>query len=302
MRLPEYDGVYPALYYVTSAGDEIPISTPAIDKYWELYGREGFNAPEIRTEQRQYADGSTRTLSAQLEPRDLSVKMVLNGKTTVERDRIYRDIAARLIRIGSFDDWGRLRVRRSDGKWVVINCLYTGGMNVSDDLPRIRQFQLDFHADDAYFYDEQETVLRSSTLSRLIYLNRGLFLGNWTLTGGLTNLTIDNDGEKCYPVIEVDGPASVIRVRNRTTGETLALDPSFSLLAGQTLTIDCREHRQAITLHSGDTESDMTHKLALGSSLDWALAKGSNVISLYYTDSADSSAYRLRYQRRYYSA
>lgn len=295
--------IYPSVYYQTADGDEIPISTPSTKKYWEMYGREGFGAPELKTESRLYADGSTRTLAAIIQPREMTLNMVLIGDTTEERDTMYRDIASRLIQTGSAEEWGRLRICRSDGEWVFINCLYTGGMDTPDNLPTIRQFALEFLADDPYFYDEAEFVIESASLARQVYLSSDLYLGNWTLKGGLTDLSVPNDGEVNYPVVEVYGPASVIKLTNRTTGKTLAMDPTFSLLSGQVLTLDCREHQRCITLTDvSGAETDITHRLALGSSLNWPLKKGRNIISLYYSDSSRDSGFRLSFRKRWKSA
>lgn len=296
--------IYPSVYYQTADGNEIPISTPSTKKYWEVYGREGFGVPELKTETRIYADGSVRTLTAIIQPREMLLNMILVGETTEERDNLYRDISSHLVQVGSTDEWGRLRLRRSDGNWIFINCLYTGGMDTPDNLPTIRQFSMEFFADDPYFYDAEETVFQPKQLSQLIYLNDNLFLGDWTLKGGLTDLQIHNTGELCFPVIEVTGPASVIRIKNETTKQTLAMATDFSLAMGEVLLIDCREHQQrGITLRdSTGREQDITNKLGLGSSLNWPLVKGTNVISLYYTDSAQTSSYRLRFRKRYYSA
>lgn len=294
--------LYETVSYITAAGDEIILSDPGLDKWWETVGRSGFKAPEVRPESRVYANGASRTLAVLLERRSVSLQMVIRGMTRLEAVSIYQDLVSRLVQVGAQDEWGRLVLRKADGTFVHLNCVYTGGMNISETLPRIFQFSLTFEAGDAYFYDEAETVRAPARLESLIYLSDDLTLGDWELTDGLTDIEIVNTGEIFYPVFEVTGPASVIRVTNTSTGKTLAMASDFSLLSGETLTIDCRENRRRITLLSSGAETDVSHKLALGSSLIFPILKGTNLLNFYYTDIQDSSAFRTRYQKRYLSA
>ena len=305
MQGPNFDGVYPFMSYITADGDEIVLSSDGIRKYWETYGRQGFDAPPLRTETRQYADGSIDILAIIMEQRPLTVEMVAVGSSSIERDNIMRNIASRLIQIGSKREWGKLKVRRNDGKYLYIDCAYTGGLeNVTRDLPRLQQFELNFWSGNGYFYDTTESVLTTATLSTLFYLSDDLYLADdLYLTDGITDISINNDGEVFYPCIDIFGPASVIRLTNSATGKTLALASDYVLLTGQKITLDCREHHRKITLQDTDgTITDITEELALGSSLIWEIAKGQNVISVYYTDSSEDSFARIRYQRRYFSA
>jgi hypothetical protein len=305
MQGPNFDGVYPYMSYITADGDEIVLSSEGIKSYWETYGRRGFDAPPLRRETRQYADGSVDILAIIMEPRPLTVEMVAVGSSSIERDNIMRDIASRLIQVGSRRSWGKLKVRRNDGKYLYIDCAYVSGLETATrDLPRAQQFELEFWSGNGYFYDTTETTLTTATLSTLFYLDDDLYLGNdLYLNDGITDISLNNDGELFYPQIDIFGPASVIRLTNSATGKTIALDGDFVLLSGEKLTIDCREHHRKITLQdNNDVVSDITEKLALGSSLIWDIAKGQNVISVYYTDSDEHSFARIRYQRRYFSA
>lgn len=298
------DGVYPYMSYITADGDEVILSSESISKYFEFGGRTGFDAPSVQPVNRKYADGSTETLAIQMEPRSLGVTLVVVGKNAIERDAIIRDMASRLIQLGSRKEWGKLKCRRRDGKYVVIDCVYVGGLDgIQRRIPRLEAVTLEFQSGNGYFYDAEENVLTTETLVTLVYLSDDLYLSDsFYLSDGITDIHIDNDGELFYPVVDVFGPASVIRMTNSATGETLALNEDFSLLANQRLTIDCREHSRKITLLDADgTVTDVTEQLGLGSSLIWAMKKGENVISVYYADSNEDSFVRVRYQRRYLS-
>jgi len=296
---------YPYISYITAAGDEVILSCDGYKKWWECYGREGFAAPPLECVTRQYADGMTDTLAVIMKPRTLSIQMVINGDSCRERDVILADMASRLIQVGSRKNWGTLKVKRSDGSFVLIDCVYAGGMDeIVHELPYAQQFTLSFFAGNAYFYDIDETVLAIRNLSDLVYLNDDLLLSDdLYLTDGISTTFINNSGESFYPIVEIIGPASVIRVTNDTTGQVLEVDPDLHLLAGQKLTFDCREHERAIILtNTDDTETDITQKLALGSSLVWEIVKGSNSITFYYTDSNEETFARIRYHQRYLSA
>ena len=112
-----------------------------------------------------------------------------------------------------------------------------------------------------------------------------------------------NSGEQFFPVIDVFGPASVIRMINNTTGLTLAVEPDLALLANQKLTFNCREHERSITLtDENGNVTDVTEKLLLGTTLVWPIEKGANSITFYYTDSNENTFARIRYRQRYFSA
>jgi len=303
--MPQFDRPYPLLSYITAAGDEVILSCPAYKKWWECYGRQGFAAPPVKHVTREYADGATDTLAVIMEPRPLMIQMVINGESSVERDEILFDMASRLIQLGSRKDWGKLKVKRSDGKTVYIDCVYTGGLDqIADSLPNAEQFFLSFYAGNGYFYDVNETLLSTSPLSGLIYLSDDLYLGDDIfLTDGVTSIDIDNRGEMFYPVVDIFGPASVIRVTNHATGKVLAVNSDFALLANQRLTFNCQEHERGITLMAADgTITDVTEKLLLGSTLVWEIVKGENPITFYYTNSSSDTFSRIRYRQRYFSA
>lgn len=303
--MPQLDRYYPYLSYITASGDEVVLSSEMNEKWWECYGREGFAAPPLEHVTRQYADGATDTLSVIMKPRPLVVKMVLSGESCRERDELIADIASRLIQLGSRKNWGRLKVMRSNGSIVYIDCVYTGGLEeIEQKLPTLQQFLINFYSGNGYFYDANETLLSTSNLADLVYLNDDLFLSDdLFLTDGVSSIAALNNGEAFFPLVEVYGPASVIRITNNTTGLTLAVNPEFTLLAGQKLTFNCREHERSILFTDEDgNETDVTEEQLLGTTLVWPIEKGSNSITFYYTDASEDTFARIRYRQRYFSA
>ena len=297
--------IFPYLSYVTAEGDEIVLSCEGNRKWWECYGREGFGAPELDNITREYADGSTGTLAMIIKPRTMTVQMVIVGESTSERDAILRDIIVRLVQVGEKKSWGKLKLMRSDGKMLMIDCVYTGGLDgVVENFPTIQQFELFFYSGGGYFYDEQEISVTYTKIDRSIYLSDDLYLANnLYLTGNIMRLSIENDGEVFYPIVEIDGPAAAIGITNHTTGLLLAIDADFQLLSGQKLIFDCQEHSRGITLkYANNTTADYSENLRLGATLVWPIVKGTNDIEFYFVDDTANSNGRIRYHKRYYSA
>ena len=300
-----YDGEFPWVSYITASGDEIILASPDISRYWVTFKRKGFDGPPLRTEKRQYADGTTDIMAVYMKERPLTLEMVAVGKTSMERDAIVFDIASRITQLGTQKDWGKLRVRRNDGKFLFIDCVYTGGLeNTSRVFPRIQQFELNFLSGNGFFYDVSDTVISTQQLSNLVYLEEDIYLSDdLFLTDGSTEISVNNSGEIFYPIIELYGPASVIRISNETTGKTIAIDPSYSILTGEKLTFNCRDHERSIVMtDTNGTKTDVTNKLSIGASLVWEVVKGQNDITFAYSDATSSTYAKFRYRQRYLSA
>ena len=303
--MPIRKPIFPYLSYVTADGDEIVLSCEGYKNWWECYGRKGFGAPKLNNVTRQYADGSTDTLAMIIKPRTMVVQMFLLGKSSYERDNMLRDIIVRLVQVGEKKSWGKLKLMRSDGKMLAIDCVYTGGLDdIVDEYPNIQQFDLEFYSGNGYFYDEEEKTATYVKIDNSIYLEEDRYLSDSLyLVGNIMRLSIDNEGELFYPIVEIDGPASAIGVTNHTTGLLLAIDANIQLLAGQKLIFDCQEHSRGITLrYAGGSTADYSEKLRLGATLVWPIVKGTNDIEFYFVDDDYRTDSRIRYYQRYYTA
>ena len=297
------DKYYPAVSYVNAEGIEVSIFNERIRDIFEVGGRSGTEAPDLSTESVTYADGSTRIISAKLEPRTVSLQMVLKGADREAADTRFHDLISRLIQTGSRDEWGKLKFTRSDGKQVYLSAIYTGGANVTSKYKRFKVFSLSFSAGDPYFYNITETEVTAKSSEGGTFLNDGIYLGAWTMkSGAATDLEVYNNGEACFPVLKIHGPAAVIEFTNKATGKVLALDPDYVLKQDDELTVNCRPGERKITLTSGGKDTDVTYLLDTGSSLNWKLERGKNSIGIAYTGGASGTDYRLYFRERYLSA
>ena len=157
------DKIYPYLSYVTADGNEVVLSCDGYRDAWECYGREGFGGLPLKQITRQYSDGASDTVAMIPEPRVMTINMVAVGNSTAKRDEILRNIISGLVQIGSSTNWGKLKLMRSDGKMLAIDCVYTGGLDeIVNELPYIQQFTLEFFSGNGYFYevsDPTNTIL-----------------------------------------------------------------------------------------------------------------------------------------------
>ena len=146
---------FPYLSYVNAEGNEIVLSEKGNHKLWACYGRKGFGALELRHVTQQYSDGATDTTAMIPKPRKMTIEMFALGKSTEERDDILRNLITGLVQIGSRTNWGKLRLMRSDGMMIAINCVYTGGLDdLIEKYPNIQQFELEFFSGNGYFYED----------------------------------------------------------------------------------------------------------------------------------------------------
>lgn len=307
--MPQFDTVYPYLSYVTAAGDEIVLSCREYTKWWECYGRVGFAAPPLKNITQEYADGAMDTLAIEIAPRKLTVQMVISGETSLERDRVLADIANRLIQIGHKRDWGRLRIQKTDGSFSMIDCAYIGGMEtMSQTLPRVQLFSLNFYSGKGYFYDDT-----TDTYSFDIYQSAGLLhfgtsfhfsSATHFLSAGM-NFTreISIEGFRAYPVITVTGPADDIRFENVNTGRIIEFDPLFFLLTGESVTIDTNPFKRSLTITraDGSTENGFNW-LTENSNLDWFLEMGANEVVYRNINNNSVTTCTLEYHQRRLSA
>lgn len=297
------------LSFITSRGEEIVLDNYYAEKtIWELYGRTGFEAPPVEFVDQQYADGYTETIAIRLPSRDVAINMVVRGNTTYARDKVLRGILNRIIEHGAQTNWGKLKVLKSDGTYVYLNCHYSGGAaEISEEGAEYHLLTMNFHAADPFFYDVDNTEFYfSDTEQDGLYLGEEQYLGdNVYLSGGImsSETIVKNTGQTTYPVITVTGPAKNISFHNSLTGLTLEFDTGYTLTAGEVLTIDCRDRKRSIKFT--DTEgvtTDITNILKAGSSLAFPIVYGDNNITITYTDTTEDTSVDFSFQKRYLSA
>ena len=95
---------------------------------WELYGRTGFEALGVNYIDEQYADGSIETVAVTIPARDVTVNLIVHGKTRLQRNEVLHGIVNQIFEYGARTSWGKLKVELADETVVYLNCFYSGGL------------------------------------------------------------------------------------------------------------------------------------------------------------------------------
>lgn len=139
------------VYFVNSQGAKVVLSSPANRNYWELRGRTGFTAPEVDLFYEKFASGKTKYFGKSYKPRSPQMKMVCVGRNSAERDKLFFDMLDTLLD-GDSQEEGKLYIKRYDGVMVYLNCVYSGGMNITEQYKKLHMFTLEFFAADPLYY------------------------------------------------------------------------------------------------------------------------------------------------------
>ena len=295
--------------YTNARGETVILDDTERTFLGELYGREGCEAPSLDYVEVTYADGSTEILAVNIKPRDVTLYFWIPTRKPHHR-ALLDEIKQKLIQTGpKGTSWGELMIRRPDGRPVYLSSVYTGGLDeVIREYPNITKAALTFHAEDALFHDNFETVWYMRQGMDYLYfqpaddllMTDDLYMRT---AAGTIEDTLTIDGERVYPTITITGPAANMVLTNETTGRMIALDASVSLEPGEYITIITdRMKKRSITKVSGTTKTNLLNKLTAGSSLNFWLSRGLNTLAFTNTATTPQSSVELRYKERYLSA
>lgn len=259
------DKVYKSLVYENAAGVRVVLSAPNMDQFWELRGRTGFSAPEVRLITEKYVNGNERIVNRIVEPRTVSINMIVRGKTSAIRDKVFFSMIDVLMDT-SKGEIGKLYVTRSDGRTVILNCSYASGMNVEEQYRNFHIFTLEFYAADPYFYtlpDKQTVEFNDDDIT----LSDDLYLGDWRLGWGVmsaTSIVTNQTGYEADPIYEIAGTRQSLEIRNHSLRKSLILS-NLKMETGDVLVIDTRPKYKSVYIR----HADRTIISALGS-LSWS--------------------------------
>lgn len=278
--------------YINGSGDTFNLTQQ--DEYLCPQGIDGrFMAPpNFITQTVPERDGTTFR-SVQLQTRALTIPITIMGAARAEvRTRLVALMQALNPKLGL----GTFRLTTEAGTQRDLYCIYESGLeNADNDLSdRTQGFVLSLRAFDPYWYDTTPSAQSWTTGQEpgTLFPIFPIVLASSTV---FSQPTIDNAGDaEAWPVWTITGPGSAITLRNNTTGEFITL--STVVGAGQTLEIDTRPGYKTITLDGVNVFDDMSATSSL-----WALAVGSNSISLEINGATGATIVNLSYQRRWLS-
>ena len=299
----------PKLSFVNARGHEIVLDDDERSFIAEIEGREGFEAPTLEMVTVEYANGAEDVVASLAKTREVTCYFWAETLDVPAFDKAFRNLKSELVQVGKKSgQWGELRVRRTDGSYAVLHCLYSEGLDaMTRDAASRVQFHLTFTASDPWFYDMNKTV-RTFGISEQ---GAGLHFGKTTFFGQSTHFgssdadhteTITCSGSRIYPEIAITGPARNIRIINSENGCLLEMDSSFELLRGETLTITTKPlERSAVWTKENGTQVNAFKYMTATTALDWHLEYGDNVLKFRNSVNSPLAKCTLTYQQGWLS-
>lgn len=213
-------------------------------------------------------------------PRDFTIRVVTTGA-----DEPALRTAMRVM-VSSMDPTrgeGTISVTSPLGDVREIGCRYKSGLEI-DETPETggtqsQQADVTFHTFDPYWRDFADSSKTFEIGAAPTFFP--IFPIQLTSSQIVASDTINNDGDvSTWPVWTIQGPGSVITLRNTTTGRAIVLEDTV-LGAGESITIDTRPTNSSPT---GKTivKNDSTNLFSDLSPLSalWELVRGNNAIQL----------------------
>ena len=277
----------PKLTYTNARGREIILDDDERSFIAEIEGREGFEAPSLDLMTVEYANGAEDVVAASMKTREVTCYFWAETPDVPAFDKEFNNLKSELVQFGKqkAGQWGTLKVRKTDGSYAVLHCLYSEGLDaMTRDAASRVQFHLTFTASDPWFYDLNKTIktFGISEKGLGLHFSKTTFFGQSTHFGSTSadhTETIACSGSRIYPEILITGPARNIRILNSTTGGKLELESTFELLNGETLRIVTKPlERSAVWTDTSGKETNAFKYLTADSTLDWYIAHGDNVL------------------------
>ena len=278
------DKAFDSLTFENAAGKRVILSSQNISQYWELRGRSGFTAPDVKLITEKYVNGNERIVNRIVSPRTVRINMIVTGKTTAICDRIFFDMVDVLMDT-SKGEVGKLYVTRSDGRVVILNCAYSGGMNIKEEYTNFHRFTLEFYASDPWFYTLPiKQTVEFGGESSAITLSETLYLGSWRLGWGKTNgvaLVENRTGAPAEPIYEIAGSRSDLSIRNHSSREGIKFK-DMDMDGDETLVIDTRSrYKSAYFRHAdGSVSTALGYLVWSAVNLSLPMPEGQSYISV----------------------
>lgn len=197
--------------------------------------------------------------------------------------------------------YGKVRVQSPLGDVREINCLYTAGLEMDEDLDGSsgqtwQKMPVSFTAYDPYWYDPSP-VGKTFALTQVPKFFPIFPLRLTASQLAVDDTVVNNGSVVAWPVWTITGPGTGIKLVNTTTQQSLLFLASFALGAGEVLTVDTRPGAKTVLLQDG---TDMFEQLDPVSSL-WSFRKGANAIRLEMSAITVASSLTVNYYQRYLS-
>ena len=277
------DNVFESLIYENASGVRTVLSDRSVSSYWELIGRKGFTAPDVDLITQKYINGQTKIVGRIIKPRTVEISMVVVGETTAKRDKVFFDMVEALIDVDG-GDIGKLYITRSDGSVVYLNCAYASGLKVTEKYRYLHKFDLEFYAEDPYFYSQD--IIQTITLTHggtPITLNENLFLSEWCLDWSIevtgSGVITNPYQHEATPIYRIAGSRETLTINTNTKALSFV---NLEMVRNDAIVIDTRErYKVAYIEHQDGSRTDILGNLVwTDADLSLPIAPGANVITV----------------------
>ena len=311
--------------YINARGEEVVLDDTESTCIWELYGREGTEAPSLKYTEILYGDGSSDVVVVNPTPRQVTLYFAFKT-TEISYRRELEVIKQKLIQTGSRNsNWGQLKIYVPDlNAYRYLNCAYIGGLDsFTRENPNVTKFALNFRANDPLFYNGFETVyvVEPDASKGYLLMKSDLYMkpltdpNNDNITANPNSVymvsaqdeTEDNivlTSQKIYPTIKISGSAKNIRLINVSTERKIEFDASVEVDGMNYILIETKPlHRKVVKVNTvTGVETNILSKLTADSSLDFFLERGTNVIKFRNSESTPDSVCTFEYTEGFLSA
>lgn len=263
-------------------------------------GKMGFGLPpiELITEQVPSRPG-TRHRRTKILPRQLDIPLHFTEPT-------YEEFKAKL---NSIENWfypdpekgpGILRITNAQGITKEINAYYQSGLQGNESLDSTgynwQDAVITLLAPDPYF--------RSTAAITIVYTlgEPATFFPllpiRLTRTDIFSDPSVNNTGDvPTYPIWTIYGPATNITLVNSSLSPVRTIEIAYTLLEGETITIDTREDMRWVLKNDGTN----LYGFLTNTSFLWPLVKGVNNLQIELENSTAASSVRLDFFPRFVS-
>lgn len=262
-------------------------------------GAKGLGVPPVEWESEDIAgaDGEWQT-GARYGARPVELPCLVAGR---DRDDYRARLAELEAAMSVHDGPGELEVIEN-GTGRRLRCLYVGGLEGDEErgahTGRMWRTILSFHAFDPYWRDAAPTVESWQIADPVPFLGSPFLPLRLSASSTFGNIALTNDGHgDAWPVWTITGPASNVKLRNRSTGAVIELTDGIA--AGRTATIVTEPGISDVTA-TAPTESYWSH-ISPASDM-WPIRAGRNLIAVDMIGATAATRVQIAYVRRFRSA
>lgn len=263
-----------------------------------LVGRSGFDMPPVEhVTDRVPLRAGARHRTVLTGPRSLDLPLHFEALTYEAFRTKLRDIEAWFYpdpRKGA----GKLRVVSPLGDTREITCWYESGLQGNEAVNAAgliwRDVVITLYAPDPFWYDSAPTVANYTLGTPAVFFP--LLPIKLTRVDIFSSAVANNPGDvEAWPVWTLTGPMTGVVLTNKTPDPDQVVDMTYTLLAGETITIDTREDKRTVVKNDG---TNLYGNLTAASYL-WPLQKGANEIQIQMAGATADSKVNLSFQARY---